>query len=49
VTNVYDTNSRVTSQTHPDGGVYAFDYSVAGQTKMTAPRRARGRCYLFIY
>jgi RHS repeat-associated protein len=41
VTNVYDTNSRVTSQTHPDGGVHAFDYSVAGQTKMTAPSGAQ--------
>jgi len=41
VTNAYDTNQRVVSQTHADGGVYTFDYSVAGQTTMTSPNSAQ--------
>ena len=45
VTNVYDADNRVTTQTHPDGGVYTFAYTVAGgyvtQTAMTAPNTAQ--------
>ena len=41
VTNAYDSNFRVESQTHPDTGQYLFNYTVAGgyitQTSMTAP------------
>jgi RHS repeat-associated protein len=45
VTNVYDTNNRVVTQTHPDGGQYTFNYTDAGgyvtQTAMTAPNGAQ--------
>ena len=45
VTNVYNSDNRITSQTHPDGGVYTFNYTVAGgyitQTTMTAPNAAQ--------
>jgi len=41
LTNVYDSNNRVASQTSPDGGVSTFNYTVAGsvvtQAEMTAP------------
>ncbi len=41
VLNEYDTNNRVIRQTHADGGVYTFNYTVTGgvvtQTSMTAP------------
>ncbi len=44
VTNEYDTNNRVSSQTHPDGGTYAFSYTMGGgnitETSMTAPNSA---------
>lgn len=44
VLNEYDSNNRVTRQTHADGGVYTFNYVVAGgyvtETSMTAPNGA---------
>jgi YD repeat-containing protein len=44
VTNEYDDDDRVTKQTHPDGGLYTFNYTLAGgnitETSMTAPNSA---------
>jgi YD repeat-containing protein len=44
VLNEYDANNRVIRQTHSDGGVYTFNYTVAGgyvtETSMTAPNGA---------
>lgn len=44
VLNVYDSNNRVITQTHADGGQYTFNYTVAGgyitQTDMTSPNGA---------
>jgi len=44
VFNIYDTNNRVISQLHPDGGFYDFSYTVPGnyvtETVMTAPNGA---------
>jgi len=41
VTNVYNSDNRVESQTHPDGGVYSFAYVAPGgvvtSTTMTTP------------
>jgi RHS repeat-associated protein len=44
ILNEYDTNNRVTKQTHSDGGTTTFNYTVAGgfvtETSMTAPNGA---------
>ncbi|MBI5641304.1 MAG: hypothetical protein HZA17_12855, partial [Nitrospirae bacterium] len=44
VLNEYDANNRVIRQTHADGGVFLFDYTVAGgyvtETRMTSPNGA---------
>jgi len=44
LTNVYDSNNRMTSQTRSDGGVYQFGYTIAAglvtQTTVTAPNGA---------
>lgn len=44
LSNVYDANHRIVSQTHPDGSVDTFNYTVAGgvvtQTDVTAPNGA---------
>ena len=44
VFNEYDANNRVIKQTHADGGVYTFNYTVAGgnitETTMTSPNGA---------
>ena len=44
VTNEYDDEDRVITQTHIDGGAYAFNYTTAGgnivETTMTAPNGA---------
>lgn len=44
VFNEYDANNRVIKQTHADGGVYTFNYTIAGgnitETSMTAPNGA---------
>lgn len=36
VTNAYDTNGRVTSQTHADGTAYGFGYTTDSNNKVTA-------------
>ncbi len=44
VTNTYDADSRIVTQAFPDGGVYTFNYTLAGgfvtETAMTAPNGA---------
>jgi RHS repeat-associated protein len=44
VFNVYNSDNRVTTQTHADGGVYTFNYTTASgnitETSMTAPNGA---------
>ncbi len=44
VINEYDANNRVIRQSHSDGGVYTFNYTIAGgyvtQTDMTSPNGA---------
>ena len=44
VSNEYDANNRVIKQTHTDGGIYTFSYTLAGgyvtETRMTAPNSA---------
>ncbi|MBI4653725.1 MAG: hypothetical protein HY752_01805, partial [Nitrospirae bacterium] len=44
VFNEYDENNRVITQTHADGGIYTFSYTIAGgnitETSMTTPNGA---------